>query len=128
MLAGDVAGVRSLLGQGAELGTLIGSEDWGKHPLHAAVANGHTQLVRLMLDQPDPQQLAGMPAGSPVGGPSRFAALADAEAEPPRLHANTLDYACDPPLWHAVENDQVGTARGVAPAAGEEGAAGCGWS
>ncbi|GIL73997.1 hypothetical protein Vretifemale_4059, partial [Volvox reticuliferus] len=49
ILAGSCSQVLDLLDQGAELSTSIGPEEWGKHPLHAAVANGHVELVRLLL-------------------------------------------------------------------------------
>eukprot|EP00198_Chlamydomonas_reinhardtii_P004817 XP_001694153.1 predicted protein [Chlamydomonas reinhardtii] len=45
ILAGDCGAVRALLAAGAELSTSIGPEEWGKHPLHAAVANGHVELT-----------------------------------------------------------------------------------
>ncbi|KAG2485211.1 hypothetical protein HYH03_015998 [Edaphochlamys debaryana] len=70
VLAGSCPTVLALLGEGAELSTRIGPEEWGKHPLHAAVANGHTELVQLLLrGPPGPGQAQAQPeTAGPTGG------------------------------------------------------------
>lgn len=190
ILAGTCPKVLDLLDQGAELTTSIGPEEWGKHPLHAAVANGHVELVKLLLNgqglpgaqgqgqgssgasgqqqqqqgqgqaaqqvpqpglvqqqgmkpgmgpgrqrgsqqhlgdhqgqQPDHYVPAAVAQGQQEGGDRQAAGWAGAvggssacgSGDPGSVGVcgnggcdpNQMDYASDPPLWHAVENNLV---------------------